>query len=383
MSDCVALIVAAGRGERFGAETPKQYADLAGVPVLRRAVQIFRHHPGIDQVRVVVDPAHLAHYERAVGDLGLAPPVAGGATRQESTHRGLEALAATPPQRVLVHDAARPLASPGLVDRVLHALERHDAALPVVPVVDTLKLVEGGMLAGERPRDGLARAQTPQGFRFEVILAAHRQLAGAAMTDDTALVAALGVPVRAVAGEERNLKITTPDDMAEAQRRLAGAPRWRTATGFDVHRLVPGRRLVLGGIEIPHELGLEGHSDADVVLHALTDALLGCIAAGDIGLHFPPSDPRWREAASDRFLAHARDLVRGTGGTIEHVDVTVLCERPKIGPHRDAMRASIACILDLPVDRVSVKATTTERLGFTGRGEGIAAQAVATVAIDG
>lgn len=380
---CAALIVAAGRGERFGASLPKQYADLAGAPVLRRTVQAFRGCPGIGQVRVVIDPGHAEHYRKAVGDLDLPPAVAGGSTRQESVSRGLEALAADPPARVLIHDAARPLASPALIGRVMDALERHDAALPVLPVADTLKLVRDGMLAGERPRDGLARAQTPQGFRFAVILEAHRRLAGAAMTDDTALVAAMGVPVCAVAGEERNLKITTPDDMSEAGRRLAAAARWRTGTGFDVHRLVAGRRLVLGGIEIPHELGLDGHSDADVVLHALTDALLGCIAAGDIGTHFPPSDPQWAGASSDRFLAHARDLVQAAGGAVEHVDVTILCERPKIGPHRDAMRACIAGILGLPVDRVSVKATTTERLGFTGRGEGIAAQATATVALDG
>ncbi|HMR30474.1 MAG TPA: bifunctional 2-C-methyl-D-erythritol 4-phosphate cytidylyltransferase/2-C-methyl-D-erythritol 2,4-cyclodiphosphate synthase [Geminicoccaceae bacterium] len=380
---CAALIVAAGRGERFGADLPKQYADLAGAPVLRRAVRAFLGRPGIGQVRVVIDPAHDELYRGAVGDLGLPPPVTGGPTRQESTWRGLEALAADAPAAVLIHDAARPLASPALIGRVLEALDRHDAALPVLPVVDSLKLVQDDMLAGDRPRDGLARAQTPQGFRFELILEAHRRHAGAAMTDDTALVAAMGVPVRAVAGEERNLKITTPDDMEEAKRRLSPERRWRTATGFDVHRLVPGRRLVLGGIDIPHELGLDGHSDADVVLHALTDALLGCIAAGDIGMHFPPSDPQWAGVASDRFLAHARDLVAGAGGTVEHVDVTILCERPKIGPHRDAMRARIAAILGLAVDRVSVKATTTERLGFTGRGEGIAAQATATVALDG
>jgi 2-C-methyl-D-erythritol 4-phosphate cytidylyltransferase/2-C-methyl-D-erythritol 2,4-cyclodiphosphate synthase len=378
-----ALIVAAGRGERFGSGTPKQYADLSGVPVLRRAVGAFLGHPEIDQVRVVIDPTHAGLYAAAILGLDLPPPASGGGTRQESTRLGLEALAADRPQLVLIHDAARPLVSRSVINRVLRALDRDDAALPVLPVVDTLKLVEDGLLAGERPRDRLARAQTPQGFRFATILEAHRYQAGAAMTDDTALVSALGVPVRAVAGEERNLKITTPEDMEEAERRLAQGRRWRTGSGFDVHRLVPGRRLVLGGLDIPHEFGLDGHSDADVVLHAITDALLGSIAAGDIGMHFPPSDPQWAGASSDRFLAHARDLVRAAGGAIEHVDVTILCERPKIGPHRDAMRACIAGILGLGVDQVSVKATTTERLGFTGRGEGIAAQAIATVALDG
>lgn len=378
-----ALIVGAGRGERFGGGLPKQYVDLAGLPVLRRAVDAFLTHPGIGQIRVVIDPSHRDLYMRATAGLGLPPPVNGGASRQESTRLGLEAMAGEQPDRVLIHDAARPLVSSGVIDRVLAALDHAPAALPVLPVVDTLKLVEAGLLAGERPRDGLTRAQTPQGFHFAAILDAHRQGIGAGATDDTALVTRLGVPVRAVAGEERNLKITTPDDLAEARRRLTQDRRWRTGSGFDVHRLVPGRRLVLGGLDIPHELGLEGHSDADVVLHALTDALLGCIAAGDIGSHFPPSDPQWAGASSDRFLAHARDLVRVAGGRVEHVDVTILCERPKIGPHRDAMRVRIAGILGIGSEGVSVKATTTERLGFTGRGEGIAAQAVATVAFDG
>jgi len=378
-----ALIVGAGRGERFGGDIPKQYVDLAGLPVLRRAVDAFLGHPGIDRVRVVIDPSHRDLYERATAGLDLSAPIPGGDNRQESTRLGLEALAADRPDRVLIHDAARPLVSRAVIDRVLQALDRDAAALPVLPVVDTLKLIEAGLLAGERPRDGLARAQTPQGFHFAAILEAHRRGAGVGATDDTALASKLGVPVRAVAGEERNLKITTPEDLAEAQRRLAQGRRWRTGSGFDVHRLVPGRRLVLGGLEIPHELGLDGHSDADVVLHALTDALLGCIAAGDIGTHFPPSDPQWAGAASDRFLAHARDLVRAAGGAVEHVDVTILCERPKIGPHRDAMRARIAGILGMGIAGVSVKATTTERLGFTGRGEGIVAQAVATVAFDG
>jgi 2-C-methyl-D-erythritol 4-phosphate cytidylyltransferase/2-C-methyl-D-erythritol 2,4-cyclodiphosphate synthase len=380
---CAALIVAAGRGERFGTDIPKQYADLAGRPVLRFAIEAFVGHPEIDAVRVVIDPTHADLYAQATAGLDLPPPVAGGATRQESVRLGLEALMAGRPERVLIHDAARPLLSASLIDRVLRGLERDEAALPVLPVVDTLKQVKDGVLVGERSRDGLFRAQTPQGFRFATILAAHRAQAGAAMTDDTALVSTIGVQVRAVMGEERNLKITTPDDLAEVQHRIGQTRRWRTGSGFDVHRLVPGRRLVLGGIEIPHGHGLEGHSDADVVLHALTDALLGAVAAGDIGQHFPPTDPQWTGTASDRFLTHARGLVAAAGGTIEHVDVTILCEQPRIGPWREAMRANIAAILALSIDRVSVKATTTERLGFTGRGEGIAAQAVATVALDG
>lgn len=380
---CTALIVAAGRGSRFGGELPKQYARLAGRPVLRRAVEALRGHAAVDGVRVVIDPAHRGLYEEAVAGLELPPAVAGGATRQDSVRLGLEALAAAPPHDVLIHDAARPLVSPALIDRVVAALGPHEAVLPALPVVDTLKRVAGDVVTGEQPREGLARAQTPQGFRYAPILAAHRAMAGAALTDDTALASAVGIPVHTVLGEERNLKITTAADLAEAEARLAPARASRTGIGFDVHRLVPGRRLLLGGVAIPHELGAEGHSDADVALHALTDALLGAIAAGDIGEHFPPTDPRWKDADSARFLAHARDLVTAAGGRIEHVDLVILCERPKVAPHRAAMRARIAAILGIEAQRVSVKATTTERLGFLGREEGIAAQAVATVALEG
>jgi 2-C-methyl-D-erythritol 4-phosphate cytidylyltransferase/2-C-methyl-D-erythritol 2,4-cyclodiphosphate synthase len=380
---CVAILVAAGRGSRFGGERPKQYALLAGRPVLRRAVESVLAHPAVEGARVVIDPAHRDLYDEATRGLGLPAAVAGGATRQESARLGLESLAAAAPRDVLIHDAARPLLSPALLGRVISALDRHEAVLPVVPLVDTLKRVAGDRVVGEQPRDGLARAQTPQGFRYAAILAAHRALAGAALTDDSALASAAGLAVHTVPGEERNLKITTADDLAEAATRLERGRRWRTGLGLDVHRLAPGRRLVLGGVAIPHERGAEGHSDADVALHALTDALLGAIAAGDIGQHFPPTDPRWRGADSARFLAHARDLVAAAGGVVEHVDLTILCERPRLAPHRDAMRARIAAILGLEPGRVSVKATTTERLGFTGREEGIAAQAVATVALDG
>jgi 2-C-methyl-D-erythritol 4-phosphate cytidylyltransferase/2-C-methyl-D-erythritol 2,4-cyclodiphosphate synthase len=254
--------------------------------------------------------------------------------------------------------------------------------LPILPVVDTLKRLEGDRVVGEQSRDGIGRAQTPQGFHFKALLAAHRAAIGAGHTDDTAVASAAGMQVTAVAGEERNLKITLPADMEEATRKLGAGRRWRTGFGVDVHRLVQGRPLVLGGITIPHERGLDGHSDADVGLHAITDALLGAIAAGDIGEHFPPSDPQWRGADSALFLARACDLVSGAGGRIEHVDLTLMCERPKVGPYRSAMRERLAELLGVSVEQVSVKATTTERLGFTGREEGIMAQAVATVAID-
>jgi 2-C-methyl-D-erythritol 4-phosphate cytidylyltransferase/2-C-methyl-D-erythritol 2,4-cyclodiphosphate synthase len=379
---CAALIVAAGRGNRFGGHRPKQYLALAGQPVIRHTVRRFLDHPRIGSVVVVSDPGHRTYYEEALGDLAIASPVTGGASRQESIRRGLEALAAAdPPEIVLIHDAVRPLLSPALIDRVVTALADADAVLPVLPVVDTLKRVAGEQVVGAQARDGLVRAQTPQGFRFAVILDAHRRLAGAELTDDAALASALGIPVRTVAGEEGNLKITAPDDLAEAERRLVAAQRWRTGFGFDVHRLVPGRRLVLGGVEIPHELGLAGHSDADVVAHAITDALLGSIAAGDIGQHFPPGDARWRDADSAVFLARAIELIAAAGGRVENVDVMLMCERPRIAPYREAMRARLAELLRLPVERVSVKATTTERLGFTGREEGIAAQAVVSVAL--
>lgn len=377
---CVALIVAAGRGERLGGDLPKQYRSLAGRPMLRHTVERFLGHPALDAVRVVIDEDHATHYRRATAGLDLLAPVPGGASRQESVRRGLESLAGLEPERVLIHDAARPLASAALIARVAGALDGAWAALPALPVVDTLKRGEAGKVEGEVPRAGLWRAQTPQGFRFEAILEAHRAQAGRGLTDDAAVASAAGIEVMLVEGEEDNMKITHPADMARAGRLLADAPRrWRTGQGFDVHRLVEGRPLILAGVAIPFEKGLAGHSDADVVLHAVTDAILGAIAAGDIGQHFPPSDPRWKDADSAQFLEHAVALAARAGGALENVDVTVLCERPKIGPHREAMRARLAAILGLPEDRVGIKATTTEQLGFTGRGEGIAAQAVATL----
>jgi 2-C-methyl-D-erythritol 4-phosphate cytidylyltransferase/2-C-methyl-D-erythritol 2,4-cyclodiphosphate synthase len=378
----VALIVAAGRGERFGAQLPKQYAGLAGQPILRHAVLAFSRHPLVDAVRVVIGASDRELYERATAGLDLLAPVIGGASRQESVRLGLESLVALSPERVLVHDAARPLVSAAVIGRVIAALDDSPAALPVLPVVDSLKRVANGRVTGEAARDGLARAQTPQGFRFGPILAAHRASRGRDYTDDTAVAAAAGLEVACVEGESANMKLTLPEDHATAEALLqARPPRWRTGLGFDVHAFAAGRPLILCGVQIPHDQGLAGHSDADVAFHAVTDAILGTIGAGDIGTHFPPSDPRWRDADSARFLRHAGELLAARGGRIENVDLVIVCERPKIGPHRDAMTARLAEVLGLGRDQVSIKATTSERLGFTGRGEGIAAQAVVSVAL--
>ncbi len=371
-----ALVMAAGRGVRLGGDGPKQYRMLGASSVLARSLALFALHPRIDGVHAVIHEDDRDLYAEAAAGLTLASPVSGGATRQESVRRGLERLSADPPEFVLIHDAARPLTPPSMIGRVIDALASNAGAIPALPVADTLKRGAGGRVAATVPRADLFRAQTPQGFRFSEILAAHCRFAGSDLTDDAAVAEAAGIPVALVQGDEAAFKITTADDLERA-RRLAGETR--TGTGFDVHRFGPGNHVWLCGLRVPHDRGLIGHSDADVGLHALTDAVLGAIGAGDIGQHFPPSDPQWRGAASGRFLAHAAELLRARGGRLVHVDVTVICERPKVGPHRDAMRQAIAGILAVETDRVSVKATTTEGLGFTGRGEGIAAQAIATV----
>ncbi len=380
----VALVVAAGSGTRAPGDRPKQYRLLGGEPVLRRAVRRLRACPDIGGVRVVIDPAHRSLYEEAVGDLGLPPPVTGGADRRESVRLGLEALAEDAPTKVLVHDAARPLLSSRLCGRVVVALEEAEAVVPVLPVTDSLRRVEDGRIRGELPRAGVCRVQTPQGFAFAALLDAHRRVTLPGATDDSAIALAAGMEVRTVPGEEENIKLTLPEDFARAERILAAErPRFRTGFGYDVHAVDPARPLLLCGVAIPDAPGLAGHSDADVGLHALTDALLGTVAAGDIGSHFPPGEERWRNADSSHFLAHARDLVAEAGGRIEHVDLTLLCEAPRLAPHRHAMRARIADLLGLPVEAVSVKATTSEGLGFVGRREGIAAWAVATVGFPG
>ena len=383
MARCTALVVAAGRGSRMGGTMPKQWLDLAGKPVLRHSLDALSRHAGIDAIRVVIHPDDRTLYESAAAGLGLVEPVAGGRTRQESVRFGLEALVMDGPDLVLIHDGARPFLDDGLISRVIGALAHHPGAIPAQPVHDTLKRAEGGMITNTVERAGLWRAQTPQGFRFRDILAAHRAAAGQELTDDAAVAERAGLAVAVVAGSEENVKITTAEDLHRASEWLADIDETRVGTGFDVHHFVPGDHVMICGVRVPHDRALEGHSDADVGLHALTDAVLGAIAAGDIGRHFPPSDPQWKGAASSRFLAHAGALANKAGATIVHVDVTIICERPKVSPHAAAMTARVAEILGIDASRVSVKGTTTDGLGFTGRGEGIAAQAVATVRIRG
>jgi 2-C-methyl-D-erythritol 4-phosphate cytidylyltransferase / 2-C-methyl-D-erythritol 2,4-cyclodiphosphate synthase len=383
VTTCIALIVAAGRGSRFGGPLPKQYAEWEGQPVLRHTILAVRASPAITDVCVVISPDDSAHYEKATEGLGVAPPVTGGVSRQQSVHNGLERLAASAPDFVAIHDAARPFVAADAITACLAAASRDgiDGALLGIPLADTLKKVDAdGNVAQTVPRANLWRAQTPQIFRFAPLLAAHRAAAtlgaseASALTDDAAVAERAGMKLVMVAGHEDNTKITTADDLLRTR-----PMETRTASGFDVHGFAPGNAVMLGGVSIAHTHALAGHSDADVALHALTDALLGTIGAGDIGQHFPPSDQQWRGASSDRFLQHAARLVRECGGRITHLDLTIVCEAPKIGPHRAAMVASIAGIADVETDRVSVKATTTEGLGFTGRREGIAAQAIATV----
>ena len=414
--DTVAVIVAAGRGARMGeALGPKQYVDLAGRMILTRTIERFLHHASIDGVLVVTHADDADQYAQAIAELPEGPaqlkllaPVVGGSTRQRSVYNGLSSLAALgpAPRLVLIHDAARPFVTRTDIDGVVGALNGGaDAAIAASPVVDTLKRARADgktLQSDDAPeaietvsRDNLWRAFTPQGFAFEAIYRAHQAAAreGTELTDDAAVAERAGLAVRLVPTNAENIKITHIADLAVAERMLmaehlgpvtdlpTGVPDVRTGTGFDVHRFADGDGVWLCGVLVPHSHRLDGHSDADVGLHALTDALLGAIGDGDIGSHFPPTDPQWKGAASDQFLAHAIERVRARGGVVTNVDVTLLCEAPKIGPHRDAMRARIAEILAFPTDRVAVKATTTERLGFTGRREGIAAMASATVVL--
>jgi len=373
----VALIVAAGVGARSGSATPKQFAKVAGKPMVAHSHGALVGHPLIERVLLAIGAGQEAALRDALGDV---PHVTGGATRRLSVLAGLEALATDAPDLVLIHDAARPFLPAPVIDRLLAALEHAPGAVPALPVADTLALGHGEL--GEIvPRDGLQRIQTPQAFVFSDILAAHRAWRGEEPTDDAQMLRAAGKSVALVEGDTMLEKITHPADFAAAVARHGAALISRSASGYDVHRLEPGEELWLGGILIPHDQGLSGHSDADVALHAITDALLGTIAAGDIGTHFPPSDSQWRGAESGQFLQHAAGLIAAQGGVIDFIDLTIICEAPKIGPHRAAMRERVAALLRLPVGRISVKATTTEKLGFTGRGEGIAAQAVATVRV--
>lgn len=377
MGRTAVLIVAGGQGSRMGGP-PKQFLPLGSKPVIAHSHDALAAHPAIDSVLVVVGAGQDEALKAALGPAHWVP---GGATRRQSVLNGLEALAADPPERVLIHDAARPFIPARVIDALVAALDDHDGAVPTLAVADTLARAQG-TLGAVVPREGLVRVQTPQAFRFATVLAAHRAWPGGEeATDDAQMVRRHGGSVALVEGDPMLDKLTIPADLAAAEARLGAGGRTRCATGYDVHRLVAGEELWLGGIMVPHNKGLSGHSDADVALHAITDALLGTIAAGDIGTHFPPSDPQWRGAESAQFLTHAAGLIGARGGQIDFIDLTLICEAPKIGRYREAMRARIAALLNLDPDQVSIKATTTERLGFTGRGEGIAAQAVATVRV--
>ncbi len=368
------IIVAAGRGTRAGGDVPKQWRALHGRRVADWTFAAFAGHPRIDRVVLVLHPDDL-------GQAGAFPEAliaTGGASRDASVRAGLEALAGDPPDIVLIHDVARPLVSPAVIDRVIDALADSAGAAPALAVTDALWRGAAGRVAGTQDRTGLYRAQTPQGFRFKAILDAHRAHPGGA-ADDVEVARAAGLDVAIVAGDEANLKITGPDDFARAEQLMGEAMDIRVGQGYDVHAFEPGEACILCGVAVPHDRKLKGHSDADVGMHALTDAIYGALAEGDIGQHFPPSDPQWKGAESHVFLAHAVQLARAKGYEISNCDVTLICERPKIGPHAGAMRAELARIMALDAGRVSVKATTSERLGFTGREEGIAAQAVATL----
>jgi 2-C-methyl-D-erythritol 4-phosphate cytidylyltransferase/2-C-methyl-D-erythritol 2,4-cyclodiphosphate synthase len=369
-----AILVAAGSGSRFGADLPKQFLSLAGKPVIRHAAESLVAHATLLQ-----SVGEAAPIDDALAGLDHLPTVPGGATRQDSVRAGLEALVSHAPDIVLVHDAARPLIPPGTIPALLAALEHAPGAIPAAPVADTLKRASGGLIQATVPRDGLFRAQTPQAFRFPILLAAHRAGSTAAATDDASLLEAMDLAVAIVPGSDDNIKLTYAEDLPRLERAMTATLIPRVGTGFDVHVLEAGRKLMLCGVEIPHDQGLAGHSDADVGIHALCDAIYGALAEGDIGRHFPPSEATWKDADSARFLTHAAARIAARGGMLANADVTLICERPKITPHAAAMRARLAAILGVDPDRISVKATTTEKLGFTGRGEGIAAQAVATV----
>ncbi len=385
-TNCVAIVVAAGRGSRAGGPLPKQYQQLGGEPVLRRTLRLFCEHPAITAVLTVIHSDDSGLFADAAEGLPkILAPVSGGATRQDSVRAGLEALAGAPrPTIVLVHDAARPYATPDLIARAIAAAGAADAAVPVLAVTDTVKRVDAdGVVTETLDRAALRAVQTPQAFRYDPLVTAHRAAAESGvttLTDDASVMEWAGHRVATFAGETGNIKLTTAEDMTRAAAStLADLPDVRTGTGFDVHAFGPGDHVMLGGVAVPHGFGLVGHSDADVGLHALTDALLGALCDGDIGAHFPPSDPQWKGASSDRFLAHAVEKVKARGGRIAHLDLTLIGEAPKVGPHREAIRAEIARITGVPVARISVKATTTEKLGFTGRREGIAAIASATI----
>ncbi len=384
MAQVAVVVVAAGRGTRAGGDRPKQFRQIGDQTMLRRCLLMLVEAPNVGLVQPVIRSEDREFFDAAAAELNVLPPAFGGATRQASVRAGLEALAGRKPDIVLVHDAARPFATPALVTRAIDAATKTGAAVPALAVTDTVKLVDdGGYVAQTLDRGRLRSIQTPQGFAFAPLLEAHRKAAAEGredFTDDAALAEWAGMKVSVFEGEAGNMKITNSGDFVRAeQMHFAQLADVRTGTGIDVHAFAPGDHVMLGGVRIPHGQKLSGHSDADVVLHAATDALLGALADGDIGAHFPPSDPQWKGASSDRFLQCAVERVKERGGRIAHIDVTVICEAPKIGPHRNAIRLKIAEIAGIAPDRVAVKATTSEKLGFTGREEGIAATASATI----
>jgi 2-C-methyl-D-erythritol 4-phosphate cytidylyltransferase/2-C-methyl-D-erythritol 2,4-cyclodiphosphate synthase len=386
MPEVAAVVVAAGRGTRAGGDLPKQFRQIGGETLLRRSLSMFVDHANVGAVQPVIHFEDVALFRSSAAGIETLVPVFGGATRQASVRAGLEALLPRAPDIVLIHDAARPFASAALISRAIEAAARTGAAIPALPVTDTVKAVDAdGRVDRTLDRTALRTVQTPQGFAFDALLAAHRRAADAGrddFSDDAALAEWAGIRVSTFSGEAGNIKVTSAEDFARSEAmQFAALGDVRTGAGIDVHAFGTGAgdHVTLGGIRIAHDRALTGHSDADVALHALVDAILGALADGDIGAHFPPSDPQWRGAASDRFLSFAVERVATRGGRIAHLDLTIVCEAPRIGPYRDAMRARIAELAHIGVSRVAVKATTSEKLGFTGRGEGIAAYATATV----
>jgi len=386
------IIVAAGRGHRAGGEIPKQYISVCGKTILERTIQTFAKEPYIDLIQCVIHSDDRALYDLSIQaitqenqaekdqKMTILDPTLGGATRQQSVMNGLQGLAQDEPDLVLIHDAARPFVTPKHIEDIIMAATDHGAVVPVLPVVDTVKLISENKIKETIDRKTLALAQTPQAFRYKLIFMAHKRMETQDLTDDSAIAESCGVQVLTIPGEESNFKITTREDLKKAENMIKNnLSDMRSGLGYDVHAFEDGNQVILGGIPIAHDQKLKGHSDADVALHALTDAMLGAIGAGDIGQHFPPDDDQWKGASSDIFLKHAAQLIKEKGGIISNIDLTIICEAPKISPHTQAMRENIADILDITPSRVSIKATTTEKLGFTGRKEGIAAQAIVTV----
>jgi 2-C-methyl-D-erythritol 4-phosphate cytidylyltransferase / 2-C-methyl-D-erythritol 2,4-cyclodiphosphate synthase len=384
----VAVIVAGGSGLRAGGGLPKQYQLVGGKPVIRWTLEAFLAHPLISKVQTVIGIGHEALFAEATkGLIGLLSPVAGGGSRQDSCRAGIEACAEFGPTKILIHDAARPFLSPDLISNVINELDHAPAVIPGLPVADTMKYAPSGMIEKTVDRASLWFVQTPQGFRYNQILSAHRQALAdgkVSFTDDAAVAEYAGMKVQIVAGEQRNRKLTTSHDILEADREhsthsFENLPDIRTGQGIDYHVFEKGSFVTLCGVQIPHSHKLKGHSDADVALHAVTDAILGAIGEADIGQHFPPTDKQWKGAASSIFVAKAMELLKARGGILAHIDITILAEAPRIGPHLAAMKACLSAMLDIAVDRIGVKATTTEKMGAIGRKEGMSASAIATV----